>query len=128
MVDDEPDVLVYLAAAFEDAGHRVRGFGGAEGLVEEARRAPPDLICLDIMMPDRSGLSLYRELKTDERLARIPVVIVSGYSRREEFLDGEFQRLLGVDGCPAPDGFVEKPMKVEDLVELVARLLSPEAP
>lgn len=124
VVDDEPDVLTYLTTVLEDEEFEVRGFDSGAGFIEEARRSPPDLICLDIMMPSKSGLSVYRDLRMDGALGSIPVVIVSGYSREEEFLDGEFQRLVGGGNVPEPDGYVEKPVRMDELLDLVRKLLT----
>jgi DNA-binding response OmpR family regulator len=123
VVDDEPDVLTYLTTVLEDEEYQVQGFDSAEGFLEQARMTPPDLVCLDIMMPSKSGLAVYRELREAEEFRTIPVIIVSGYSRREEFVNGEFERLMGGNGMPEPDGFVEKPVKIDVLVKLVRRLL-----
>jgi CheY-like chemotaxis protein len=123
VVDDEPDVLTYLTTVFEDEDFEVRGFESADGFIEQARTSPPDLVCLDIMMPSRSGLSVYRDLRSDDALRAIPVIIVSGYSREEEFFAGEFQRLVGSEDVPVPEGYVEKPVKMDDLIHLVGKLL-----
>jgi CheY-like chemotaxis protein len=123
IVDDEPDVLMYLTTVLEDEEFEVRGFESGDGFLDEARRSPPDLVCLDIMMPSKSGLSVYMDLRSDERLGAIPVIIVSGYSRQEEFLDGEFQRLVGGEDVREPDGYVEKPVRMDELLELIRKLL-----
>jgi CheY-like chemotaxis protein len=124
VVDDEPDVLTYLTTALEDQGFTVRSFPGVDTFLDEALASPPDLVCLDIMMPNRSGLSLYRELRSSEALRRIPIVIVSGYSRHEEFMKEEFHRLLGSEDVPEPDGFIEKPVSLPDLIGVVSGLVS----
>ncbi|MBW2263787.1 MAG: response regulator, partial [Deltaproteobacteria bacterium] len=124
VVDDEPDVLTYMMAFLEDEEFEVRGFESGDGFLDEARKSPPDLICLDIMMPSKSGLSVYKDLRSEERLGGIPVIIVSGYSRQEEFLDGEFQRLVGGGDVPEPDGYMEKPVRMNELLDLVRKLLS----
>jgi DNA-binding response OmpR family regulator len=129
VLDDEPDVLTFLTTVLEDEEYEVRGFESVDELLGEVRRSPPDLLCLDIMMPGRSGLSLYRELRSSERLRDIPIIIVSGYSRQEEFLEGEFQRLLGSgDEVPEPDGFIEKPVRMDELLGLVRKLLGRRHP
>jgi CheY-like chemotaxis protein len=123
VVDDEPDVLTYLTTVFEDEDYEVRGFESADGFIDQVRTSPPDLVCLDIMMPSKSGLSVYRELRSDDALRKIPVIIVSGYSREEEFLAGEFQRLVGGEDVPVPEGYVEKPVRMDELIRMVGRLL-----
>jgi len=123
VVDDEPDVLTYLTTVLEDEEYVVRGFESGAGFIEQARTSPPDLVCLDIMMPSKSGLSVYKDLRSDEQLGSVPVIIVSGYSREEEFFAGEFQRLVGSEEIPLPEGYVEKPVRMDDLILLVKRLL-----
>ena len=124
IVDDEPDVLTYLLVALEDHGFRVRAFSGAEGFLEEARQAPPDLVCLDIMMPNRSGLSLYVDIRKEEALRGVPILIVSGYSRPGEVLRDEFRRLIGDAGVTEPEGFLEKPIILDDFLARVRTAVS----
>lgn len=85
----------------------------------------PDLVCLDILLPEQSGLSLYRTLRRTPGWKGIPIVMVSGYSRREEFEAGEFTRLMGDDSISPPDGFVEKPVSLPELMSVLVRLLGP---
>jgi len=78
VIDDEPDERVYLSALFEDNGyvtHTARN--GKEGM-EKVRADPPDLITLDITMPEKSGVKFYREIREDPELRRIPIIVVTG--------------------------------------------------
>lgn len=122
LVDDEPDVLAYLVAALEDEGYDVQGFASAGDVLPRAETSPPDLICLDILMPECSGLSLYKRLREEPCCRAVPIIIVSGYSKRTEFVNGEFRRLIGDATTPPPDGFVEKPVPLDDFLALVGRL------
>ena len=82
-------------------------------------RSGPDLICLDLLMPDRTGVSLYAELRAHERLGDVPVLILSGLGAREEL-----GRMLTREGeLPAPAGFIEKPVDIERFLATVRRLL-----
>jgi CheY-like chemotaxis protein len=77
VVDDEPHVVVYLEMLLQDQGYAtVSAANGREGM-EKARAHTPDLICLDITMPEESGVRMYRSLKEDPRLASIPVLVVT---------------------------------------------------
>ncbi len=117
VVDDEPDIRTYLKTLFGREGHEVvTAANGEEGL-EVARSARPDLVFLDILMPKRTGIMLYRKLRKDEELARVPVVILTGLAQYRSFFAQDFEEV------PPPDAFVEKPPQREELLELVNRLL-----
>jgi CheY-like chemotaxis protein len=118
VVEDEQDVLTYLTALFQDNGYdTVTAVDGVEAF-ERARTEKPDLISLDIAMPDQSGLRTYRQYKKDDELKDIPVIIITalGDSIRS------FLKRLG--GFPEPEGFMAKPIDKEKLLKMVADLLS----
>jgi CheY-like chemotaxis protein len=112
VVDDEPDIVTYLTTLLEDNGYRTRSAGDADSAIFEMRARPPDLICLDIMMPRRSGLSLYRQVKVDPQLQGIPVIVISAFSRLEDFTGLKFRRLFPDESVPEPAHFIEKPVNV----------------
>lgn len=118
VVEDEEDVLTYLTTLFQDNGYdTVSAVDGVEAL-DRAQTEKPDLISLDIAMPDQSGLRTYRQYKKDDELKDIPVIIVTalGDSIRS------FLKRLG--GFPEPEGFMAKPIDKERLLKMVADLLS----
>ena len=118
VVEDEQDVLTYLTTLFQDNGYdTVSAVDGVEAL-EIARKEKPDLISLDMAMPDQSGVRAYRLYKKDDDLREIPVIIVTalGDSMRR------FLKRLG--GFAEPEGFMAKPIDEEKLLKMVADLLS----
>lgn len=123
VLDDEPDIVTYLATLFEDHGYAVRSAGnGREGL-EVAQEWKPNLITLDITMPERSGIRFYRDIREDPQLNRIPVVIitaVTGYGGDP----GSFEKFISSRRqVPAPDAFISKPIEPEHLLQVVGKLL-----
>jgi len=117
IIDDEQDMLVYLATLFETAGYEtVTAQNGIEGL-ERARDLRPDLITLDIMMPRRSGVRTYTELRSDEQTRDIPVIILTGLSRQEDFFGADLGDLA------RPDAVVEKPIERKSFLATVGSLL-----
>jgi CheY-like chemotaxis protein len=116
-VDDEPDVVTYLMTLLEDAGYStVSASNGQEGL-EKVRGESPDLVTLDISMPEKSGVKLYTELKRDDGLKSIPVIVVTG-------IQGEIEKFLSTRRqIPPPDDFVAKPVDRQALVDKVKRLI-----
>jgi CheY-like chemotaxis protein len=123
VVDDEPDVVTYLTTLLEDHGYRTRSAGDADSAISEMRARKPDLICIDIMMPRRSGLSLYHQVKTDPGLKDVPIIVVSAFSRLEDFTGKKFRRLFPDESVPEPTDFIEKPVNVEHFIETVERTL-----
>ena len=124
ILDDEPNVVTYLETLLRDNGYDTLSAGdGREGM-EKARSEKPDLITLDISMPEESGIRFYRELKQDPDLAGIPVVIVTGvtgYGGKPE----DFQKFISSRGqVPPPEGFVPKPIDRDELLKGVTSLLS----
>ena len=124
IVDDEPDVVSYLEMLLRDGGYEtVTASNGREG-IEVARREKPDLVTLDVSMPEASGTRFYKDIRGDEELASVPVIIVTavtGYGGDkygyEKFLSG--RRLV-----PPPDGFFPKPIEPEAFLKTVAELLA----
>ena len=117
VVDDEPDVVTYLASVLRDNGYEaLEAFNGEEAM-EKVLKDHPDLVTLDITMPEMTGVKAYRKMKEDPALSKIPVVIVTGVSH-------EFKQFISTRSqVPAPEGYLEKPVKPEDLLAEVQRLL-----
>jgi len=121
IVDDEPDVVVYLSEVLESGNFGVYTADNAEAGLKTAGKVHPDLICLDIMMPGESGLSMYTKLRRTPGLEDIPVIIISGVEQAQEF---DFRKFVDDENIPAPDCYLEKPIDVDEFVEMVERLLS----
>jgi len=109
IIDDEPSARTTLEALlFREGYELVFASNGAEGL-EKAAQVKPDLILLDVMMPDMDGFEVCRRLRADPHLAEVPVIMVTA-------LDDRRSRLQGIEA--GADDFVSKPF---DRVELRAR-------
>ena len=122
VIDDEPDVLKYLETVLTDGGYEVEtALSGEEGY-RRACEWIPDLICLDIMMPKHSGISIYRKLKNDRKTHQIPVIILTGIEREDGF---DFQKWAGDDSLPEPEHFLEKPIKVSGFLKIVGSIVAP---
>jgi CheY-like chemotaxis protein len=125
IIDDEPDVAFYLKILLEDNGYfAVMAHDGENGF-KKAQQELPGLICLDIMMPKKSGITLYRELKKDRKLKDIPVVIISGVESASRFTGPQFRRLIPDRDIPEPLAFFEKPVNSKSLLECLAKIFVP---
>lgn len=118
VVDDEKDVLSYLTALFEDAGFATLTAETGSQCLEVARAGKPDLITLDITMPEQSGVRAYRNLRGDPDLGRIPVVIVTAVGEEMEMF------LAKLKGFAKPDAFMNKPIVPDELIATVNEILS----
>ena len=77
LVDDDPDLVNAARMILEAKNFEVAAaYGGVEGL-QKARTENPDLIVLDVMMPDKDGYAVCKELKSDPQLSRIPVLLLT---------------------------------------------------
>ena len=117
VVDDEPDVLTYLCMLLEDNGYEALQAVNGIDAVELAKSRRPDLITLDMSMPEQSGVRTMRELKADAQLASIPVVVVTGIG---ESMNTFIQK---IPHFPRPQGFIAKPIVQDELLGLLKQLL-----
>ena len=121
IVDDEPDVVVYLSEVLESSNIDIYSAENAEAGLKLAGEVHLDLICLDIMMPGESGLSMYAKLRRTPDLKHIPVIIISGVEQEQEF---DFRKFVDDKKTPPPECYFEKPINVDKFVGEVKRLLS----
>lgn len=118
VIDDDPDIVTFLTTLLQDNGYAViAARDGQEGM-DKTRAERPDLILLDITMPEKSGVRYYREVCGDPDLKGIPVVIVTGVTE-------DFKRFIHTrKQVPPPNGYITKPVDTQQLLDTVARLLS----
>jgi len=117
IVEDELDVMKYLQAIFEDEGYdTITAEDGLKGF-ETAQSEKPDLITLDLAMPNQSGVRTYRQFKEDDALKETPVVVITAVG------DDMEQYFKKVPGFQRPEGFMNKPIDAEELVKMVEGLL-----
>ena len=117
VIDDEPDTLTYFSTILEDNGYQVVTAENGEDGLSKAKKNPPDLITLDITMPEMSGVRFYRRMKEEESLKSVPIIIITGISDDfKSFISSRSQ-------VPPPEGYLAKPVEEEELLELVRKLV-----
>ncbi|MFB2978150.1 response regulator [Microseira sp. BLCC-F43] len=115
IVDDTPENLQVLSATLSDRGYKVRGVIKGTMAIRAAKSAPPDLILLDIKMPDLSGYEVCQQLKADPQTKEIPVIFISAL---DEVLDKvKAFEIGGVD-------YITKPFQVEEVLARVEHQLT----
>lgn len=90
VVDDEADIRRFLTAVLNKAGFETLTAGDGREAYEVVVRERPDLIVLDLMMPQQTGTDFYRRLTKDPELAAIPIIVVSGLAGRHLALKEPF--------------------------------------
>ncbi len=123
VVDDDPDVRLFSVNVLEENGYEpFEAADGEEGR-EKLKEVKPDLLILDVMMPRQSGIRLYRELKTDKALKKIPVIMLSGIAKKSFLRSQKALTEFGGSKVPEPEAYIEKPAEPEELADTVKKLI-----
>lgn len=122
IVDDEPDMVTFLTTLLEDNGYdTATAADGDEGL-NKVKTEKPDLISLDLLMPNKTGIKMFRELRKDTETAGIPVVMVTGFGK-EDVPQLDFKEWVRQRSIKPPEGYIEKPVNKEDFLEAIRKAL-----
>ena len=114
-IEDEPEMIDLVRLILGRKGFKVIGAnGGIEGL-EIVRREKPDIILLDLMMPDMDGWEVYQQIKADSELRSIPVVVVTAKAQ-------SIDKVLGLHIAKVDD-YITKPFGPQELLESVEKIL-----
>jgi len=118
-IEDHLEMIELIGLILGKKGFEVVGAaGGREGL-QALQENPPDLVLLDLMMPDLDGWEVYQQMKASDRLREIPVIAVTAKAQ-------EIDRVLAVH-IAGMDGFITKPFGPDELIACVERLLGASA-
>ena len=119
VVDDDPDLVESITKILESKNHDViQAYGGVEGL-EKARSEKPDAIILDVMMPDKDGYEVCKELKADPDHRDIPILLLTAVVSKISSTSYTSRQGMETEA----DDYVDKPVEPGELVSLVERLL-----
>ena len=116
IVDDEEDVREYLSTLLQDNGYQTFTANNGEDGLAKVKDQRPDLITLDVSMPEKSGIKFYREMKGSDEYKDIPIVMITGVA-------SEFERFISTrKQVPPPDGFVPKPVDQVKILDMIDQL------
>jgi CheY-like chemotaxis protein len=122
VVDDEQDVRIYLSRIFQENGYAVTCATDGEEAIKTLEADRPNLITLDLSMPNKSGVKFYREIKSRAEFNGIPVVFVTGVTGPGGATDTKHFYATRHQ-VPPPDGFVAKPVDPVEIVGVVKKLI-----
>jgi two-component system phosphate regulon response regulator PhoB/two-component system alkaline phosphatase synthesis response regulator PhoP len=114
VIDDEPDILELVSIHLKKANFRVREFTEAEPFYQFLAREIPDLIILDLMLPDIDGLEICKYLRGNDRFASIPIIMLTAKTE-------EIDKIIGLE--LGADDYVPKPFSPRELVARVRAVL-----
>jgi DNA-binding response OmpR family regulator len=114
VVEDDPVILRLLEVNLGLEGFEVETAARGEEALEMAKKAPPALILLDVMMPGLSGWEVARKLKDESSTAEVPVILLSARAQEEDRRRGQE---LGVEA------YVTKPFDPSELAEMIRRMV-----
>jgi CheY-like chemotaxis protein len=116
VVDDIPDNCFLLQTVLESEGYEVDVANNGRVALESIASHPPDLVLLDVMMPEMNGFEVTRRLRQNSDLPFIPILLVTGYSEPTP-----------ADGFDVgADGFIRKPIDFDDLLDKIRIILQPK--
>ncbi|MFC1585139.1 response regulator, partial [Fibrobacterota bacterium] len=116
VVDDEEDVVTFLTTMFEDNGFTVCSTTDSTQAMDMVAKEKPDLISLDVVMPELSGTKLYKMLREHPEFSDIPIYIVSGVDLFRKFI---YERPI-----KKPEGFIDKPIDKELIISSIRKTLA----
>lgn len=114
-IEDHPEMIELIRLILGRRGFEVVGAEGGRDGLQAMEEDPPDLVLLDLMMPDMDGWEVYRQIKGNERLKEIPVIAVTAKAQ-------EIDRVLGLK-IAGMDDFIIKPFDAKELISSVERVL-----
>jgi len=115
-IEDEPEMIELIRLILARRGFDVTGaVGGQEGL-DTVRKILPDLVLLDLMMPDLDGWDVYQQMKADPATQKIPVIVVTAKAQ-------SIDKVLGLHIAKVDD-YISKPFSPSELVESVEKVLT----
>lgn len=118
VVDDDPDAREFFVTVLEDNGFSTVSARDGNEAMDRLGEGKPDLVTLDITMPEKSGVGVYRGIKEDDQYKDIPVIIITGVS-------DDFKQFISTRRhVPPPEGYLSKPVEPQDLLAKVRELLS----
>jgi len=118
VVDDDPDAREFFVTVLEDNGFSTVSARDGNEAMDRLGEGKPDLVTLDITMPEKSGVGVYRGIKEDEQYKDIPVIIITGVS-------DDFKQFISTRRhVPPPEGYLSKPVEPQDLLAKVREFLS----
>ena len=114
IIDDEPDIVELVIINLTKAGYKTKGFSDGNSFIKYVKNNTPDLVILDLMLPDADGFEICKYIRREERLSSIPIIMLTAKS-------DETDKVLGLE--LGADDYVTKPFSPRELTARVKAIL-----
>ena len=115
-IEDDPEMIELIRLILNRRSVQVHGASGGEEGLKLIREKHPDLVLLDLMMPDMDGWEVYQQMKSDESIRDIPVIVVTAKAQ-------SIDKVLGLHIAKVDD-YIAKPFNPQDLIDSVEKVLA----
>lgn len=115
-IEDEPDMIELFSIILQRKGFKVSAATGGEEGLRLVRELIPDLVLLDLMMPDMGGWQVYQQMKADDKTKNIPVIIVTAKAQ-------SIDKVLGLSIAKVDD-YITKPFSPSNLLDNINKVLA----
>ncbi|TCD03334.1 response regulator transcription factor [Pedobacter psychroterrae] len=114
VIEDNHAILDVITLILQSEAYKVSGFNKSVDMMLHIEKIKPDLIILDIMLPDGDGRDLLKQLRSDTKTENIPVLMISARYTEQNVEHGEFK----------PNGFLAKPFDIDNLLDKIEGILA----
>ena len=114
VIEDNHAILDVITLILQSEAYKVTGFNKSADMMTHIKEVTPDLIILDIMLPDGDGRELLKSLRSDKKTESIPVLMISARYTEQNIEHGEYK----------PNGFLAKPFDIDDLLDRIEGILA----
>lgn len=113
-IEDEPEMVDLVTLILNRKGFSVKGAGGGREGLDLVKKEMPDLVLLDLMMPDVDGWDVYQQMKADEKTRKIPVIVITAKAQ-------SIDKVLGLHIAKV-EGYISKPFTPQELLDSVDKI------
>jgi DNA-binding response OmpR family regulator len=121
LVDDDPDFIAAVKTLLEENDYEVKiAYTGEDGLLL-ARKENPDIVLLDVMLPEKDGFAVCKELKEDDRTRNIPIIILTSVGKK--MTEPDYAKAMAI--THQADDYIEKPVDTSELLKRIRKRVGP---
>ena len=114
VIEDNHAILDVITLILQSEAYKVSGLNKSEKMMDHIETFSPDLMILDIMLPDADGRELLTQIRNNPKTAQIPVLMISAKYTAETIKHGDYK----------PNGFLAKPFDIDDLLDKIEGILA----
>ncbi len=119
LLEDDPNIRSFVLYALTNSGLEAKGFERPSELWNELQTQTPDLLLLDIMLPEEDGLCVLAKIRNNPKLASLPVIMLTAKS-------SEYDKVIGLDN--GADDYITKPFSILEMISRIKALLRRTTP